>query len=299
MLYLSAVLFKYHFILKKNMDAQLQAIRDQQKDTWNKFSGGWKKWNEFTMDFLKPMGDAIIKALDIKPADVVLDIASGTGEPAFTIAAIAKNGEVYATDVSDQMLDVAREYANEHAISNVEFKVTDVSNLPFKDKFFDKVSCRMGFMFFPDMQLAADEMFRVCKDDGKIATAVWAGPENNEWVTTVMNVLSNNIDMQQPSPNAPGMFRCGKPGLIKTYFENAGFKNVKEETVSGKLKYDSVDQYWQNMNEVAAPVVGALSKADPVTKQKIKDEVYKHCDSKIMNGRLVMNYAATIISGEK
>ena len=87
------------------MNEQQQAIRDQQKETWNKFSGGWKKWDEFTMNFLKPMGDAIIKLLEIKSNDVVLDIASGTGEPAFTIAGIAKSGEVYATDLSDEMLN--------------------------------------------------------------------------------------------------------------------------------------------------------------------------------------------------
>ena len=73
------------------MNEQLQTISDEQKKTWDKVSHGWKKWNEFTMNFLKPMGDAIIMALSIKNNDVVLDIASGTGEPAFSIAAIAKN----------------------------------------------------------------------------------------------------------------------------------------------------------------------------------------------------------------
>ena len=155
------------------MNEQLQTISDEQKKTWDKVSHAWKKWNEFTMNFLKPMGDAIIKALSIKDNDVVLDIASGTGEPAFSIAAIAKNGEVYATDLSEEMLTIARTYADECDINNIEFKVADVSNLPFKNNFFDKISCRMGFMFFPNMQLAANEMFRVCRDGGKVAICVW------------------------------------------------------------------------------------------------------------------------------
>ena len=33
------------------MNEQQQAIRDQQKETWNKFSGGWIKWDEFNMNF--------------------------------------------------------------------------------------------------------------------------------------------------------------------------------------------------------------------------------------------------------
>ena len=175
------------------MNEQLHIISDEQKKKWDAVSHGWEKWNEFTMNFLKPMGDAIIKALDIKNNDIVLDIASGTGEPAFSIAAIAKNGEVYATDLSEEMLTIARTYAGERVVNNIAFKVADVSNLPFKNNFFDKISCRMCFMFFPNMQLAANEMFRVCRNGGKIAICVWDLPENNDWATTMTRVLSNHI----------------------------------------------------------------------------------------------------------
>ncbi len=281
------------------MDNQLNTIRDQQKETWNKFSGGWKKWNKFTMDFLKPMGDAIIQSLNIQPEDIVLDIASGTGEPAFSIARLATNGKVYATDLSDKMLEVAAEAAQSQGVNNIEFKVADVSSLPFDDNFFDKVSCRMGFMFFPDMQLAADEMFRVCGAGGKAASCVWAAAANNDWVTTIMKILAENIEMPVPQPGSPGMFRCAKPGMIKELFENAGFKNVQENNIYGKLDYDTAEIYWQNMMDVAAPVVGALSKADDNTRKKIKNEVFAACNKKLINGRLVLNYASTIISGEK
>jgi ubiquinone/menaquinone biosynthesis C-methylase UbiE len=200
-----------------------KAISDEQKKTWDNVSHGWKKWNEFTMNFLKPMGDAIIKALSIESNDIVLDIASGTGEPAFSIAAIAKDGEVYATDLSEEMLTIARSYADESNINNIAFKVADVSDLPFKSNFFDKISCRMGFMFFPNMQLAANEMFRVCRDGGKVAICVWSFPENNDWSTTITQVLSKHVDIPHPSLDEPGMFRCAKPGLVKQLFENAWF----------------------------------------------------------------------------
>src|SRR6185436_15084276 len=118
------------------MDEQLQTISDKQKETWNKVAYSWKKWDEFTMNFLRPMGDAIIKALDIKTNNEVLDIASGTGEPAFSIAAKAETGKVYATDLSEEMLAIAKASAQERGINNIEFKVADVSKLPFSDNFF-------------------------------------------------------------------------------------------------------------------------------------------------------------------
>jgi len=281
------------------MKENLQAISDLQKKTWDTVSTGWKKWNDFTMDFLKPMGEAIIKALDIKSNDVVLDIASGTGEPAFSIAAIAKNGQVYATDLSEEMLSIARTYADERNISNIEFKAANVSDLPFKNNFFDKISCRMGFMFFPDMQLATNEMFRVCNNGGKAAISVWAAPEKNDWSTTMTKALSKHIEMPKPSTDALGMFRCAEPGFIKKLFTNAGFKNVKEEKISGKIDFETSQNYWLNRTEMSETTISLLNKVDEVTINKIKNDLLEDCNSKLIDGRLIMNYAAIIISAEK
>ena len=68
------------------MEAQLVQIREQQKEIWNRFSPGWKKWDDLTMNFLKPMADEIIQLIKPGDTDVVLDVASGTGEPGLTIA---------------------------------------------------------------------------------------------------------------------------------------------------------------------------------------------------------------------
>ena len=61
------------------MNQQLEEIREQQKKSWDKFSPGWKKWDQLTMDFLKPMGDAIIAGIKPSGKNAVLDIAAGTG----------------------------------------------------------------------------------------------------------------------------------------------------------------------------------------------------------------------------
>lgn len=279
------------------METQLTTIRDQQKETWNKFSDGWKKWDDFTMTFLRPMGDAIINSLFIQNTDIVLDIASGTGEPALTIAQRAK--KVIGTDIADKMLEIARENATERKIRNIEFKVADITELPFENMYFDKISCRMGFMFFPDMQLAANEMFRVCKTGGKIATSVWSEPEMNPWITTMTKILSKNIDLPPTDPMAPGMFRCAKPGMVKNFLETAGFKNVQEKTIAGKVNFNVPSNYWRNMTEIVAPVVGALSKVDDATRLKIQGEVIAACEQLAKNGKLELDYASIIISGDK
>ena len=82
------------------MEQQLEEIREQQKASWNKFSPGWKKWDDLTMDFLKPMGDEIIRLIKPKNNEVILDVAGGTGEPGLTIASMLKDGKVSSIKVT-------------------------------------------------------------------------------------------------------------------------------------------------------------------------------------------------------
>lgn len=281
------------------MDHQLEEIREQQKASWNKFSPGWKKWDELMMDFLKPKGDEIIRLINPQGNDHVLDIAAGTGEPGLTIATMLDGGKVVITDLSDDMLEIAKQNAAGRNIQNIETKACDVCELPFEDNSFDSISCRFGFMFFPDMLLAAKEMARVLKPGGKIATAVWNGPENNFWVTAMGSTINRNMQLPPPPPEAPGMFRCSKSGLMQDIFQQAGLRNTAEKEVRGQLKCGTVDVYWTMMTEVAAPFVSALSKADDAMREKIKKEVYEAVHAKYPDGIVNIDSSALIIYGEK
>ncbi|HMT28707.1 MAG TPA: class I SAM-dependent methyltransferase [Bacteroidia bacterium] len=281
------------------MEKLLEQIRDQQKDSWNKFSPGWRKWDELMMDFLRPMGDEIIKLIKPGKADIVLDVAAGTGEPGLTISEISSEGKVYITDLAEHMLEITREHAAMRGIKNIETITCDVSELPFKDNTFDAVSCRFGFMFFPDMLLAAKEMVRVLKPGGRIATAVWNGPEKNFWITAIGGTINRNMELPPVPVEAPGMFRCAKSGLIQDIFKQAGLKNTSEKEITGKMKCGTVDTYWNMMTEVAAPFVAALSKADDAMKTKIKNEVYRIVKEKYPDGNVQIDSSAWVIYGEK
>ena len=103
----------------------------------------------------------------------------GAGEPGLTIATMQKEGKVVITDLSENMLAIAEESAAKRGIKNIEFRVCDACDLPFADNTFDAVSCRLGFMFFPNMMVAAKEMYRVRKPGGSFGTSVWNGPGKN------------------------------------------------------------------------------------------------------------------------
>ncbi len=280
------------------MNQQLEELREQQKQSWNKFSAGWKKWDDLTMDFLLPMGKEIIARIDPSGPQTILDIAAGTGEPGLTIAGMLDGGKVVITDLSEDMLAIAKENATRRNISNIETITCDVCELPFLDNSFDAISCRFGFMFFPDMQLAANEMARVLKPGGKIATSVWNVPEKNFWVTAMMGTINKNMELPPPPPGAPGMFRCAKPGLMKEVFEKAGFRNITEKEIASKLKSGTVDTYWNMMTEIGAPIVAALSKADDTMRQKIKTEVFELVRQRYPD-HVAIDAGAIVIGAEK
>jgi ubiquinone/menaquinone biosynthesis C-methylase UbiE len=281
------------------MEAQLEQIRIQQKEIWNKFSPGWKKWDDMIMNFLKPFGDKIIHEIKPKGDDVVLDVASGTGEPGLTIAKMLKGGRVVAIDLAEGMLDIAREHAARRGIVNLETRVCDVSDLPFPDNSFDSVSCRFGFMFFPDMLLAAKEIVRVLKPGGRFATAVWNVPEKNFWATAVMSSINKNMKLSLQLPEAPGLFRCSKSGFIADLMKQAGLKNISETEVRGRLNTGTTEIYWNFMTGSVAPVVAALSNADDVMREKIKKEVFESIGQKYPDKKIALDADALVIYGRK
>jgi ubiquinone/menaquinone biosynthesis C-methylase UbiE len=281
------------------MESQLTEIREQQRASWNKFSPGWKKWDILMMNFMRPVGDEIIHRLHLMPNAVVLDVASGTGEPGLTIAKMLPKGSVVSIDIAEAMLAVARENAVRRSIPNFETQVADVCELPFADSSFDAISCRFGFMFFPDMALAAREMARVLKPGGQLATAVWAGPEQNFWVTASMGVINQYLHLSPPPPGAPGMFRCAQPGLIADLFRQAGLRNVAETAVPTTLPAGTAAGYWEMMTEVAAPVAGALAQASPEQQAAIRHDVLALIQERYPSGPVVIPAGTLVISGHK
>lgn len=281
------------------MEDALKATRDQQKETWNTFSSGWRKWDAFTMNWLRPMGEEIISHLHLKPNDRVLDIAAGTGEPGLSIAGIVQPGRVMITDLSEGMLEVARDNMTRQDIRNADILVCDGCELPFADNSFDAISCRLGFMFFPDMQLAAREMFRVLKPGGRISASVWGMPDKNNWITITMSVIKKNLEQPMPPPGAPGMFRCANPGFLADLFRQVRFRRVTETELTGTLNCGNHGTYWNFMSEVVAPVVSAMGKAGDEMKEKIKKEVFDLLEKKFRGSVTSPGYGAVIVYGEK
>jgi len=277
----------------------LGQIRDQQRETWDQFSAGWKKWDELVLRWLAPFGEAMIQKANLREDSNVLDIASGTGEPGLTAAARVPRGKVTVTDLAERMLAVAAENAAGQGLRNVETRVCDAGNLPVDDASHDAVLCRFGFMFFPDVAVAAREFARVAKPGARVCAAVWSEPSKNPWATTIMGTIARHVTLPSPPPGSPGLFRCAPTDYMRNLFTESGLKDIAEEEVSAELIHDTPERYWEFMNDVAAPVVAGLAKADKATRERIRAEVLDLARKSERDGTIQMRSTATVIVGTR
>ncbi len=281
------------------MSSNLDQIRDQQRDTWDRFSAGWKKWDEMVLGWLAPFGDTMLRHANLQQDSRLLDVTAGTGEPGLTAATRVPRGHVTVTDLSERMLAVAAENAARRGLHNFGTRVCDAGALPFADASFDAVLCRFGFMFFPNMTAAAREFTRVAKPGTRVCAAVWGAPEKNPWATTIMGTIARHVEMPAPPPGSPGLFRCAPEGLMHEMFVEAGLWDVVVEEVSADMIHETPEGYWDFMNDIAAPVVAGLAKADEVTRERIRVKVLDLARGHVRDGAVRMLSMATVVVGTR
>jgi len=103
----------------------------------------------------------VVELAHPKPGDLVLDVATGTGNTAFALAPHVRR--VVGVDVTRAMLDQARRVAAERGILNVDWVLGDAVRLPFPDDSFDLYSVRAAPHHFGDVRAFMAEAFRVLR----------------------------------------------------------------------------------------------------------------------------------------
>jgi ubiquinone/menaquinone biosynthesis C-methylase UbiE len=254
-------------------------MRHRAQMEWNAAAPGWKKYGKDMLKWTAPISDQLIRSSGITSGQTVLDVATGTGEPALTIAKIiGQNGKVIGVDLSPEMIEVAKEEAASQGLTNVvDFQVIkDESLSMFDDNTFDSVVCRNGLMFMPDPVKALKAFLRVLKPGGKASVTVWGSPDKSPVMEVVMNTISRHVpDMKPPAPGTPGgPFSIPSVDMLRDYFLKAEFSDFNAEKIEVTVaQTDTAEEFWQGMTEVTGFLVILLSKLPDEKKLAIKNDV--------------------------
>src|SRR5436309_10163077 len=175
---MSKIRISYHcmdHITNTSFDADQFKIA--QRQNWDSVAEGWKQWWEPKQQKgAQTLSNRLIELAKFKSGQRVLEIASGIGEPALSVAKIVgSSGYVLATDISALMLEIAKERAASLGLQDIiEFKESDAENLDLPNSYFDAVLCRWGLMFLPNIDAAIKKIYASLVPQARFAAAVWA-----------------------------------------------------------------------------------------------------------------------------
>jgi len=212
-----------------------------------------------------------VEAARVAPGMRVLDLASGPGEPALTLArVVGPRGHVVASDIVPEMVAIAREQAEARRLTNMSLDVVDAQRLPFASSSFDAGACRFGIAHVPDYGRALAEMRRVLKPGGRAAFVVWGPRDQNPYFTLVDEVLTPYPAPAPTTPRGPGPFTFAKAGSLRRALLAAGFKDVEEAAHSVILSWPgSADNAWQGRRELSASTTSRLASLTTTEQDRI------------------------------
>lgn len=189
----------------------------------------------------------------------ILDIGSGPGEPAVTLAKLSWSSKIVCTDIQPEMNEKAKIHAKEAGVdSRIEFATASAEDLSaWNRSTFDAVMMSYVLMFVKDKQRALEEMARVLRPGGHANIAVW---KELPFYDLAHNATEQVAGKKMP-PFEINPLELRDEQSVEQLAVEAGFELLSEET----MDYDF------NMGTAKDAADGALILAGSTLKQ-LEDE---------------------------
>jgi len=237
--------------------------RRVQRYGWDKASGEYERyWRQQ----LEPAQRALLRLADLCAGMHVVDVACGTGLVTLPAAeAVGPGGRVVGTDLSQEMINCAREEAAARGLTNVTFERMDAEELQLDAATFDVALCSLGLMYVPDPRKALGEMRRLLRHGGRAIAAVWGDRRRCGWAE-----IFPIVDRRVASDVCPMFFQLGTGDMLSHVMTTAGFDAVRVERMATTLEYPSAEAAC-GAAFAGGPVALAYSHFD----SRVRDEAHR------------------------
>jgi SAM-dependent methyltransferase len=200
-----------------------------------------------------PVHDRLVAALDPRPAERWLDLATGTGEVA--LRAARAGAEVTALDISERLLDQARAKPDGEL---VDWVLGDVQRLPFESGSFDVVSSSFGVIFGPDAEAVARELGRVCREGGRLGLTTWTPDEEFD-------------SLWEPFVDGPPPFDTDRWGTRESLDELLTDFELRADTGEWVQEAESPEALWEFFVTAIPPIKALHSSLDPERRVEMRE----------------------------
>ena len=209
--------------------------------------------------------ERLLACAGLAPGDDVLDVACGTGLVAFAAArTVGRAGHVIGVDLSERMVEAARQRSRERNVPNTTFLRMDAGQLALPDASFDAALCALGLMYVPEPAAALAEMRRVLRPGGRVALAVWGERGRCGWAS-----VFQIVDDEVASDVCPLFFQLGQGDALARACAGAGFTVTGQDRFPTTLAYASADEAC-DAAFVGGPAALAWSRFDVPTRERAR-----------------------------
>ncbi len=224
---------------------------------------------------LAPFHSLVLDRLNPQQGEKVLDVATGPGEPAMSIAArVAPEGHVTGVDLSPNMVEVAKKNAAKRMLKNIDFIAMDAERLKLPSKHYDTTTSCFGFQIITDPDAAADELYRVLKPGGRAALTVWSTGDKSPAINVLIAPM---LEHAEPDENGylPTPYELGGRGEFTGMLQKHGFIETEEMRSTNFWSAKSPDEYL-DMVLTGTPLGHSLSEESPKIQKKILEKAHKN-----------------------
>jgi ubiquinone/menaquinone biosynthesis C-methylase UbiE len=241
-------------------------IKQKTAATYNSAADGYDHpantfWDRF--------GRRTVERLNLPLGGRVLDVCCGSGASAIPAArVVGHDGSVLGIDLAEKLLELARAKGQRSGLTNVEFRKGDLLALGLPSQSFDVVICVFGIFFIPDMQAAANELWRLVKPGGKLAVTTW-GPRFFEPASTAFwnSVRTVRADLYK---SFNPWDRISEPESLRLLLKGTGATKVEVSAEAGTQPVNSAEDWWSMI--LGSGYRGTVDQLDSDEYEKVRRE---------------------------
>jgi ubiquinone/menaquinone biosynthesis C-methylase UbiE len=270
---------------------------DTTRPAWDRIAAGY---DEFVTPTHLGLGNEGLRCAGLGAGMRFLDVAAGSG--ALSIPAARLGAKVLATDQSPVMLERLEARARREGL-DVEVRVMDGHALELEDDSFDLAGSQFGVMLFPDMPRGIGEMARVVRQGGRVLMDVYGDPHRIEFLALFVAAIRAVRPgfMGPPMDPLPLPFQLQDPGRLQTELARVGLRDVKVETITETLEFETGKALWDwlvSSNPIVEVLLGGLNLADG-ERDAIRQALQRLVGERADGGRAILTNPINIGIGTK